>query len=93
MSIDDFIEKLAEYKSSDTVFNMYYGNFVAAKNCRKNLKEYLEKHKNTQKLFVGEAPGHNGCARTGVPFTSDSGEITAKVLQGPLISIAQIPMS
>lgn len=43
MTIDEFIEKLSEYKNSDTVFNMYRGNSVAAKKCRKNLKEYLEK--------------------------------------------------
>ena len=84
MSIDDFIERLANYKSNDTVFNMYRGNPVAAKKCRKNLREYLEKHKNSQILFVGEAPGYKGCAKTGVPFTSDSGEISSKVLRGAI---------
>lgn len=84
MNIDDFIDKLAEYESSDTVFNMYRGDSVAAKKCRENLKNYLEKHKDTQILLVGEAPGYKGCARTGVPFTSDSGEISSKVLRGAI---------
>ena len=84
MNIDEFIERLAEQKSSDTVYNMYRGNSENAKKCRENLKKYLEEHKKTQILFVGEAPGYKGCARTGVPFTSDSGEISSKVLQGAI---------
>jgi uracil-DNA glycosylase family 4 len=84
VSVDEFIEKLAEYEDSDTVFNMYRGDSAAAKKCRENLKKYLEKHKDTQILLVGEAPGYKGCARTGVPFTSDSGEISSKVLQGAI---------
>ena len=81
MEIDEFIEKLSEYKSSDTVHNMYYGNSDAAKKCRENLKQYLEQHKNSQILLVGEAPGYKGCARTGVPFTSDDNEVSAGVIQ------------
>lgn len=84
MNIDGFIEKLAEYKGDDTVYNMYRGDSLNAKNCRANLKKYLEEHKNTQILLVGEAPGYKGCARTGIPFTSDSGEISSKVLQGAI---------
>lgn len=81
MEIDEFIEKLSEYKSSDTVYNMYYGNSDTAKKCRENLKQYLERHKNSQILLVGEAPGYKGCARTGVPFTSDDNEVSAGVIQ------------
>ncbi|MBR3319880.1 uracil-DNA glycosylase [Candidatus Saccharibacteria bacterium] len=81
MNIDEFIQELTEYKSSDTVFNMYSGDSAAAKKCRENLRKYLEQHKNTQILLVGEAPGYKGCAKTGVPFTSDSGEVSSKVLQ------------
>ena len=84
MSIDEFIEKLTEYEGSDTVFNMYRGNSVSAKKCRENLKNYLEKHGDTQILLVDEAPGYKGCARTGVPFTSDSGEISSRFLQGAI---------
>ena len=57
---------------------MFYGII------RENLKKYLEEHKESQILLVGEAPGYKGCARTGVPFTSDSGEISSKVLQGAI---------
>jgi uracil-DNA glycosylase family 4 len=81
VNIDEFIEKLAKYGGSDTVYNMYRGDPENAKKCRENLKDYLKKHKKTQILFVGEAPGYKGCARTGIPFTSDSGEISSKVLQ------------
>ena len=81
MTIDEFIQELSEFKGSDTVFNMYRGNSEHAKKCRENLKEYLEKRKNAQILLVGEAPGYKGCARTGVPFTSDSGEISSKIMQ------------
>jgi uracil-DNA glycosylase len=51
-------------------------NFYAAKRTnmqRHNLQVYLrqmaELHPDT--LLLGEAPGHNGCARTGVPFSSE----------------------
>ena len=81
VNIDDFIEKLAEYKNTDTIFNMYHGNSASAKKCRENLKKYLEEHKDAQILLVGEAPGYKGCARTGVPFTSDDNEMSAKVVQ------------
>ena len=81
MNIDEFIERLAEYKGDNTIFNMYHGDSADAKKCRKNLKEYLEKHKDAQILLVGEAPGYKGCARTGVPFTSDNNEISAGVIQ------------
>lgn len=81
MTIDEFIEKLSRYENSDKVFNMYSGDTLAAKKCRENLKNYLEKHENAQILLVGEAPGHRGCARTGVPFTSDNNEMSAGIIQ------------
>ena len=81
MTIDDFIYKLSQYKTSDTVFNMYYGDSKSAIACRKHLKDYLEKRKDANTLLVGEAPGYNGCAKTGVPFTSDSGEPSSKIIQ------------
>lgn len=81
MNIDKFIEILSEYETTDTVFNMYYGDSERAKKCRKRLKKYLEEHKNASVILVGEAPGYNGCAKTGVPFTSDTGEPSSKVIQ------------
>ena len=64
------LTKLSKRKSSETVYNQYANKCVL-----KNLKLYLEyliKSKPTV-LLVGEAPGHLGCAITGIPFTS--GEI------------------
>lgn len=80
MTIDDFIGELSKYKTNETVFNMYYGDSKNAIKCRERLKEYLEKHKNAKILLVGEAPGYNGCAKTGVPFESDTGERSAKII-------------
>ncbi len=64
------LTKLSERKSSETVYNQY-----ANKSVLNNLKlylKYLVKSKPTV-LLIGEAPGHLGCAITGIPFTS--GEI------------------
>ena len=80
MTIDEFIKGLSNYSSSDTVTNMYHGNSKEAIACRQNLKDFLEKNKNAQILLVGEAPGYKGCARTGVPFTTDKTEITANAI-------------
>ena len=80
MNIDSFIKKLSEYKSSDTVNNMYYGDSKNAIERRNRLKNYLSSIKNPMYIFVGEAPGYKGCARTGVPFTSDDGEMSARVM-------------
>jgi len=51
-------------------------NFYAAKRTntqRHNLQIYLLQMwaLRPDTLLVGEAPGHNGCARTGVPFSSE----------------------
>lgn len=51
-------------------------NFYAAKRTnmqRHNLQRYLRQMRELQPetLLVGEAPGYNGCARTGVPFSSE----------------------
>ena len=80
MNIDSFIKKLSEYKSTDTVNNMYYGDSKNAIERRNRLKNYLSNIKNPVYIFVGEAPGYKGCARTGVPFTSDDGEMSARVM-------------
>lgn len=80
MNVDSFINKLSEYKSTDTVNNMYYGHSKNAIERRNRLKNYLSSIKNPMYIFVGEAPGYKGCARTGVPFTSDDGEMSARVM-------------
>ena len=50
-------------------------NFYAAKRTntqRYNLQQYLHtfSRHNSKIMIVGEAPGYNGCARTGIPFSS-----------------------
>ena len=71
MSIQSFINQLSKVKSTPLFDNIYYGKTVAAQHRRNNLRKYLEalqKHE-VELLMVGEAPGHKGCALTGVPFT------------------------
>lgn len=79
MTIDEFIEKLSEYQETDVVTNIYNGKDGAKR--RKALKAYLESHQNAQILLVGEAPGYNGCAKTGIPFTTTTNEPSAKAIQ------------
>jgi uracil-DNA glycosylase len=61
------LKLLSQKRSSRTVFNQYsHGDIL------NNLQAYLEyfiRHKSSV-LFVGEAPGYNGCRLTGIPFTS-----------------------
>jgi uracil-DNA glycosylase len=61
---------LSEKPGSPTVTNPY-----AEQNRLGNLEQYfraLISHPYSGDLLVGEAPGHCGCARTGIPFTSES---------------------
>lgn len=76
MTVDEFINKLSAYDGSETVTNIYTNSAR-----RQRLKTYLEQNKDARILLVGEAPGHKGCARTGVPFTSDDNEQSAKIIQ------------
>jgi len=66
--IDEFIKHLQSVDDTDTIFNPYKQELQ-----RNNLKKYLSyfvKHP-PEFMMVGEAPGHNGCAMTGVPYTDD----------------------
>ena len=63
-------------------------NFYAAKRSnrqRRNLQTYLRQMAELRPdtLLIGEAPGYNGCARTGVPFSSEK-LIREGVLDGRL---------
>lgn len=81
MTIDEFINELTYFKNSDTVTNMYRGNGKRATACRENLKKYLTENQDAEIMLLGEAPGYKGCARTGVPFTSDDNEMSAGIIQ------------
>jgi uracil-DNA glycosylase len=66
-----FARHLQETAVPDDVNNFYAARRTNLQ--RHNLQCYLKQmtllHPDT--LLVGEAPGHNGCARTGVPFSSE----------------------
>lgn len=67
--IDRLIRELSRYSSSSTVTNPY-----ASEDLRSNLRAYLNalcERPYSGHLLVGEAPGMHGCARTGVPFSSE----------------------
>lgn len=67
--IPNLLASLAVVPSSNTVVNPYRS--IARLN---NLSAYLEalcSHPYSGHLLVGEAPGHRGCAITGIPFSSE----------------------
>ena len=66
-----FSKRLQESDVPPDVNNFYAGKRTNAR--RHNLQTYLRQmaELNPGTLLVGEAPGHNGCARTGVPFSSE----------------------
>ncbi len=72
MSIDTFINHLANTNIPANVFNPYSQSYQENEVRRQNLSLYL--HAMVQKrpfaLLVGEAPGYRGCRLTGIPFTS-----------------------
>ena len=72
MTIDEFIRKLENIQNTARLINPYQNELQ-----RKNLKTYLEYFNNLsidkspRCLLVAEAPGKNGCAKTGIPFTDE----------------------
>lgn len=74
-SIKLFIEKLSSQDvNPEIVFNQYHEeyNFPQFLTTKMNLLFYLSQMKEIRPktILVGEAPGRNGCAITGIPFTS-----------------------
>lgn len=64
--ITQLINNLKQRKHSNQVTNPYMN-----KNQAHNLEVYLRVAiKNPHIVFIGEAPGYHGCAKSGIPFTS-----------------------
>jgi len=73
--LKDFIEQLSVQEvDSERVFNQYHEdyNFPHFFTTKTNLLLYLTqmKEKEPKTILIGEASGKNGCALTGIPFTS-----------------------
>ncbi len=71
--INEITQELAKRPSNiDSVNNFYYGNSIDAQRRLKNITKYLSYYvTNPPKyILIGEAPGHKGCALSGIPFTS-----------------------
>jgi uracil-DNA glycosylase len=69
--IFEFAERLQHTKVPSDVNNFYAADRTNIQ--RHNLLLYLRQMAELKPdtLLVGEAPGYNGCARTGVPFSSE----------------------
>lgn len=69
--IKRFAKALQDENVGGDVYNFYHAARTNAR--RHNLQRYLTDMKQLRPdtLLVGEAPGYNGCARTGVPFSSE----------------------
>lgn len=68
-------------------YNMYAGNAVvdtAPAIARENLLRYLNRMRklSPEVVLVGEAPGKEGCAVTGIPFTSEFQLVTEPFFEG-----------
>jgi len=72
LSIEQFIQNLAEAKTADDAFNEYAltypNNAIRRANLMRYLQSVLELSPHT--MLVMEAPGYRGCRLTGVPVTS-----------------------
>ena len=73
-SFEDFVNQLAIVEVDDDAFNQYAEGSESNAVRRNNLGLYLRQMAELEPrvMLVGEAPGYQGCARSGVPFTSDA---------------------
>ena len=73
-SFEDFVTNLSIVEVDDDAFNQYADGHEGNEVRRNNLNLYLRQMTELEPriLLVGEAPGYQGCARSGVPFTSDA---------------------
>lgn len=72
--IDELVNALSDLEATDTLNNIYAeSSDEHAELHRSNLHQYLHdmKARTPNALFVLEAPGYRGCARTGIPITSE----------------------
>ena len=71
--IDQFISKLSSFSSLTNVLNPYSEDNEFHEIAKHNLRIYLERMlvNKPSSIFIGEAPGYNGCRLSGVPFTSE----------------------
>lgn len=71
--IDILLDLLASAEVAADAFNQYAYGSEHNDTRRENLKLYLNELTAVQSriLLVGEAPGYQGCRRSGIPFTSD----------------------
>jgi hypothetical protein len=70
---DNFISELRKVKCTSGYINQYSPDTEYSEITVKNLKKYLEHiySLNPEYIFIGEAPGYNGCRITGIPFTDE----------------------
>lgn len=85
-----YISLLSKESPSDILENPYYGRSKMALLRKNNLRLYLEQMQaqNPAVLLLGEAPGYNGCCRTGIPFTSEKTVSEESFFQGNDYQIA-----
>jgi len=70
--IKAFARELQSISHRPTVYNFYHAKRTNRQ--RANLEYYLTwmHHHPPKLILVGEAPGYNGCRRTGIPFTTET---------------------
>jgi hypothetical protein len=73
LALTQLVHHLAALPGSDRTFNPYAPDEAGSEIRRGNLTRFLDTlyQRGAKTLFVLEAPGYRGCARTGIPITSE----------------------